>query len=157
MELTNKKEGNSMFSINHVMMNVDVNSKEEVLNLISNKALQLGITDNVEMLYQAFLDREKESCTGMQDGIAIPHAKTNAVLSPSLIFVSVNKKLEWESLDDKPIDTIFALLAPNTNGCIEHLQMLSNLATQLIDDDFIESIKKAKTANEVVGIIERVF
>lgn len=157
MESTNEKEGKKMFSIEHVMMNVEAKSKEEVLKLISKKATELGITHNEELLYKAFLEREQESCTGMQDGIAIPHAKSDAVVQPSLIFVSLKNELEWESLDDKPINTIFALLAPNSNGCIEHLMMLSKLATKLLEDSFVTNVKNAKTANQVFGIVTEVF
>ena len=60
----------------YIFFDVDAASKEELLDFISEKALEFGITDSKEGLKDAFLKREEEYTTGLQDGFAIPHAKT---------------------------------------------------------------------------------
>lgn len=128
------------FSKCNILLHLEVDNKEEVLKIVSKKAQELGYTELSKDLYRAFLERENEYSTGLQDGFAIPHAKSSCVQQPGIIYVRLKKGIEWETYDGKPVTDIFALMVPESSAGTLHLQMLSKLAVALLDDDFKKDI-----------------
>ena len=114
----------------YIFFDVDAASKEELLDFISEKALEFGITDSKEGLKDAFLKREEEYTTGLQDGFAIPHAKTEYAKETAVFFVKCKNQLDWGTLDDTKVNYAFAL-------------MISQLATNLLEDEFRDEVKSA--------------
>lgn len=105
--------------------------------------------------YQAAVEaREAQSTTAIGDGIAIPHAKTNAVKAPGLAAMTVPDGVDYDAPDEEPSDLIFLIAAPNTEDNV-HLQVLSRLSELLMDDDFTDSLRAAKTPEEFRGIIDK--
>ena len=133
-----------MFKEDYIFLDVESNTKSEVLNFISDKAFELGLTDNKEGLLQDFLKREEEFSTGLQDGFAIPHAKSEYAKKIAILYVRCkNPIVEWETLDDSNVTDLFALIVPKENAGNEHLLMISKLATSLLDDDFKNTLKSS--------------
>lgn len=137
----------------NIFLNQDLTSKEEVLDFIVNKAFEKGITDNKEGLLRDLWSRESEYSTGIQDGFAIPHAKSSHVKKASIFYIKTIKSIEWETLDDSDVRYIFNLLAPAENESNIHLQMLSRIATCLMDEDFIEEVKNSNDESQLVEYI----
>lgn len=98
--------------------------------------------------------REEEGSTGIGEGIAIPHAKTDAVEKPGLASMIVRDGVDYESLDDEPAHVFFLIAAP-AGGANVHLEVLSRLSRMLMDDDFKDSLLAAKTPEEYIEIIDK--
>ncbi len=130
-----------------------VDKKDAVNQMVDLMVREGNITD-VEKYKAAVLAREAESTTAIGEGIAIPHAKTDAVSRPGLAAMTVPGGVDYEAPDDEPSDLIFLIAAPNTEDNV-HLDVLSRLSTLLMDDDFTDSLRSAKDADEFLAIIDR--
>lgn len=139
----------------NIFLNVSVDSKEELLNFIAQKAVELNIANDKEGLLKDLKKREDEFATGLQDGFAIPHARSSFVQKPSILYLKTEKSLAWGSMDDKDVDCIFSLLAPIENEGNIHLMMLSQLATCLLEDDFKKRVKMSTDKKELTKFIQK--
>ena len=110
---------------------------------MSKTIISKKIIDNENALIEAFLERESEFSTGLQDSFAIPHAKTNFIKKPTVLFLKLSEPISWETFDGQPVSNVFALLVPKEYEGKEHLKMISNIATLLLEDDFTELIKNS--------------
>ena len=96
----------------------------------------------------------KESTTGIGEGIAIPHGKCDAVTKPGLAAMVVKDGVDFDSLDGEPVTLLFLIAAPNTEDNV-HLDVLSKLSVLMMDEDFSESLRNAKTVDEFLNIIDK--
>lgn len=133
----------------YIFLNEDHNSKKEVLQFIASKAKELDVCDTAEGLLKDILKREAEFSTGLQDGFAIPHARSKHVKQVSVFFIRNKSVLDWETLDGSEVHNLFALLVPEENEGNIHLEMISSLATCLLEDDFKEKIKSSTSPSEL--------
>lgn len=147
--------GETMLLEENIFLNVSVGSKEELLELISKKAVELNIASDQNGLLRDLKKREEEFATGLQDGFAIPHARSSYVQKPSILYFKTNKALEWGSMDDKKVNCVFSLLAPAENEGNIHLLMLSQLATCLLEEDFKEYVKVANDTTQLTAFIKK--
>jgi PTS system fructose-specific IIC component len=137
---------------------IDVNgsasSKKEALNKMIDLMCKSGkIKDKASYTKQVFA-REEEGTTGIGEGIAIPHAKCDAVIKPGLAAMVVrNGGVDFEALDDEPVSLIFLIAAPNTKDNV-HLDVLGKLSVMMMDDSFSESLRNAKSVDEFLKIID---
>lgn len=138
---------------NYIFLNEDYKSKQELLSFIAAKAEELNICDTKEGLLEDLLAREAEFSTGLQDGFAIPHARSSHVKKVSVFFIRNKSILDWETLDDSEVHYLFALLVPKENEGNIHLQMISKLATCLLEDDFKDKIKSTSDKSELKDYI----
>ena len=88
---------------NDVFVNQHAESRDEVLRFISQKAVELGVTDDADAVYKAFIAREDMGETGMTDGFAVPHAKDAAIKKAAVIVFKNDHALEGTSFDEKPV------------------------------------------------------
>lgn len=138
-----------LLSQENLFLNQSFESKEELLDFVASSAQQQGITKDAKKLYQDFLDRESEFSTGLQDGFAIPHARSENVDKVAVFFIRNTKAIDWETMDDSKVTCAFALMVPKENESNIHLQMISTLATNLLEDDFKAKIKETNNVNEL--------
>lgn len=138
---------------NYIFLNEDYKSKQELLSFIAAKAEELNICDTKEGLLEDLLAREAEFSTGLQDGFAIPHACSSHVKKVSVFFIRNKSVLDWETLDDSEVHYLFALLVPKENEGNIHLQMISKLATCLLEEDFKDKIKSTSDKSELKDYI----
>lgn len=143
------------FTRENILLNQRADSKEALLRIIAKYAKQKNIVKSEEACYTAFIEREGESSTGLQDGFAIPHAKAETVKNATVIFVKNDKKIEWETFDNQSVQYVFALLVPKAEQGTIHIQMLSALATALMEESFKEAIIKSDDVSELVQIINK--
>ena len=106
-----------------------------------------------ETYRQGVYAREQEGSTGIGEGIAIPHCKSDAVIKPGLAAMVVKDGVEFESLDGQPAHLFFLIAAPNTEDNV-HLDVLSRLSVLLMDEDFINKLRQATSVSEFKQIIE---
>ena len=142
------------FTRDNILLDVKAASKEDILLEMSEYAKSLGFIRNTEEVYEAFKARELEYSTGLQDGFAIPHAKTDAVLVPTVLYARSEVVLDWETFDDNGVKHVFALLVPKKDAGTTHLVMLSKLATALMEEDFKEKVKVTTDVDSLAKIIK---
>ncbi len=137
----------------NILLNQQATTKEEALRTISDAAARLGIADDADAVYAAFLAREEIDKTGMVDGFAVPHCKTDAVKSAAVIIFKNAQPVEWPSLDDKPVDIAMALLIPDSEAGTTHLRLLSKAAMLLMDDNFKSKLRENDDAADLAATL----
>lgn len=137
----------------NILLNQQATTKEEALRTISDAAARLGVADDADAVYAAFLAREEIDKTGMVDGFAVPHCKTDAVKSAAVIIFKNAQPVEWPSLDDKPVDIAMALLIPDSEAGTTHLRLLSKAAMLLMDDNFKSKLRESEDAADLAATL----
>ena len=103
---------------------------------------------------QGIYAREELSTTGIGEGIAIPHAQSEAVNAPELATMVVKDGVDYQSLDNQPAKLFFMIAVPKTGGN-EHLQILAMLSQMLMDTDFKDSLINAQSVEEFMDLINQ--
>ena len=137
----------------NILLNQQATTKEEALRTISDTAARIGVADDADAVYAAFLAREEIDKTGMVDGFAVPHCKTDAVKSAAVIIFKNAQPVEWPSLDDKPVDIAMALLIPDSEAGTTHLRLLSKAAMLLMDDNFKSKLRESDDAADLAATL----
>lgn len=137
-----------------IELNSPVKSKDEAIDkLIALQTAGGAIADSEE--YKSdILKREAISTTAIGEGIAIPHAKSTAVLSPSLAAITSQDGVDYGSPDGKPSKLIFMIAAP-VGGSDVHLEVLSRMMTLLMDEGLREKLEAANDKEEFLNIIDK--
>ena len=130
------------------------NSKEEAIIQLVDLMVENENINDKEAYKQAVLKREEEGTTGIGEGIAIPHGKTDAVEKPGLAAMIIPDGVDFKSLDGSPAKLLFLIAAPNTKDNV-HLDVLSRLSTLLMDTDFRQALYDAKTPREFLKCIDK--
>lgn len=146
-------EPSDILELRNIQVGVDVTSRNDALKYLADFAVKNKLANDSDAVYDSYLKREKEGSTGMTDGFAIPHAQSAAITKSSMIVLKLKEPIDWQSLDGKKIDTVISFLIPKTDSSA-HLQYLSNTAKLLTHEDFIASLKKANTPEEIQALFE---
>lgn len=134
-------------------LNGHVSTKEETIHRMIALMQQNGNVIDVEEYTKRVFLRESEGTTGIGEGIAIPHAKTEAIERAGLAAMVIKEGVDYDSLDGQPVSLVFLIAAPNTKDNI-HLDVLSRLSVLLMDEEFTTNLRNAKTAKEFLNIID---
>lgn len=132
----------------------DVHDKNELFDVVGKMAAARGVATTASELKQALLNREAEATTGLMDGFAIPHAKSDAMLEPAIVYIRCDNPLAWETMDDSAVTDVFALLVPVKNAGDLHLQLLSKLAVCLLDDEFKSNVRVSSDKASFISMVE---
>ena len=143
-----------LLSTEAIQLNGVAKSKEEVIDKMVELMTNNGNIINKEEYKRIVKEREKEGTTGIGEGIAIPHGKTDAVSKPGLSAMVIPDGVNFDSLDGQPAKLIFLIAAPNTKDNV-HLDVLSRLSTLLMDTKFREELLNAETPEEFILCIDR--
>ena len=135
-----------------ILLDASPKSKSEALDQIVDLMVKSEKINDKEAYRKQVYAREEESTTGIGEGIAIPHGKCDAVTKPGLAAMVVKDGVDFDSLDGEPVTLMFLIAAPNTEDNI-HLDVLSKLSVLLMNEEFTESLRNAKTVEEVMNII----
>jgi PTS system nitrogen regulatory IIA component len=127
-----------------IMPALKANSKKQLLQLLAEKAAEVtGIPERE--IFDTILQRERLGSTGVGNGIAIPHGKLPAAKQITGVFAQLQAPVDFEALDDQPVDLVFLLLAPEGAGA-DHLKALSRIARVLRNPDIVAKIRGTKDA-----------
>lgn len=127
--------------------------KEDVLNQMVNLMAKSGKIKDIEIYRKGVFAREEEGTTGIGEGIAIPHCKSDSVERPGLAVMVVKDGVDFDALDGEKVSLIFLIAAPNTEDNV-HLDVLSRLSVMLMDENFTTSLRNAKTVEEFLKVID---
>ena len=113
-----------------------------------------GRLNSTQGYKEGILAREALGSTAIGEGIAIPHAKVEAVKEPGLAAMVVKNGVDFEALDDAPVTLLFLIAAPNTEDNV-HLSVLSKLSVMMMDQNFSDSLRNAGSVEEFLEIIDQ--
>ena len=149
-----KAEAAEFVKVENVFVAEDFASRDEALSFVSNQAVKAGIASDADAVMNAFLAREDEGTTGMMEGFAIPHAKSDAITEAAVIVVKDESGVTgWDTMDGAPVNVAIALLIPGAQAGTTHLKILSKVAEALMDEDFRGTVKGSTDAAEIAKTI----
>ena len=128
--------------------------KKDLLDQMVDLMAKSGKINDVETYRKGVYAREEEGTTGIGEGIAIPHCKSDAVTRPGLAAMVLPDGVDFDSLDGAPVNLVFLIAAPNTKDNV-HLDVLSKLSVLLMDEAFTASLRNAKTVDEFLAVIDQ--
>ncbi len=126
--------------------------KTQIIEEMVDVLAAAGRTDNRDLVLNAVLDRERVMSTGMGDGIAIPHAKTDGVKNLAAAFGITKQNVDFQSIDNKPVRIVFLLVGP-TDQTGPHLKALSRISRLMHRKEFRDQLAVARSADEVIEAI----
>jgi PTS system nitrogen regulatory IIA component len=136
-----------------IMPALKANSKKQVLQLLAERAGRITGLPERE-IFDTILRREKLGSTGVGNGIAIPHGKIAGVRRITGVFARLEQPVDFDSLDDQPVDLAFLLLAPEGAGA-DHLKALSRIARVLRDADTVNKIRGTSDAAAIHAFLSQ--
>lgn len=149
-----KAEAADFVKVENVFVAEDFASRDEALSFVSNQAVKAGVANDADAVMNAFLAREAEGTTGMMEGFAIPHAKSDAINEAAVIVVKDESGVTgWDTMDGAPVNVAIALLIPGAQAGTTHLKILSKVAEALMDEDFRGTVKGSTDAAEIAKTI----
>ena len=144
---------NDLIAPQAVIASLKANSKKQALIEISEKAATLSGLDSREVL-DALIQRERLGSTGIGAGIAIPHGKLAKCGRIFGVFARLEKPIDFEALDDAPVDLMFLLIAPENAGA-DHLNALSRAARVLRDQSLVATLRSTRDPSAIYSILVR--
>ncbi|MEK4298634.1 fructose-specific PTS transporter subunit EIIC [Oceanobacillus sp. FSL W8-0428] len=146
------KEQGRLLETNQIHLQQKLGSKDEVLTFIAEKAKELNITTDAKKVVSGLQKRESEGSTGMENGIAIPHVKSDAIQQAKLMVVQLAEGIDWPAMDGKPTDFVISILVPDGSSN-EHLDILSALSRKLMNQEFIDQLKASQSEAEIKELL----
>lgn len=138
-----------------IILDKKVTCKDKAFKLLASKFFDEGVISSKKEFIKAVYTREKESPTGLENGIAIPHGKSSTVKKAQFAILRTLDPIEdYKSLkENNKVKLIFMMAIPE-NGSEEHLDVLSTLATKLINQQYRQKIMMAKTPEEIISLLD---
>ena len=142
-----------LLSTDRIALGAQVSDKEQAIDKLVELQMAGGCIDDREAYRKAILAREEMSSTAIEQGIAVPHAKSDAVSAPSLAAMTLTQGVDYGAMDGQPSDLFFMIAAP-LNGDL-HLEILSRLMVLLMDGEFVKALRSAADAQQFMAVIDR--
>jgi len=134
-----------------ISLRVSAANKRKVLAVIAEIAARNFGLDAGDVL-DALTEREMAGSTGVGYGVAVPHARLEDLQRMRGVFVRLEHPVEFDAVDDQPVDLLFALFAPKNAGA-EHLRALARVSRLLRQAELREQLRKARTADAVHALL----
>jgi PTS system nitrogen regulatory IIA component len=134
-----------------ISLRVSAANKKKALAVIAEIAARNFHLDAGDVL-EALSDREAAGSTGVGYGVAVPHARLQGLERMRGVFVRLEHPVEFESVDDQPVDLLFALFAPKNAGA-DHLRALARVSRIMRQAELREQLRKARTADAVHALL----
>lgn len=140
-----------LISPDAVIASLRATSKKQALQELARKAADLtGLEER--RIFDVLLERERLGTTGVGNGIAIPHGKLPELTRLYGIFARLDKPIDFDSIDDEPVDLIFLLLAPESAGA-DHLKALARVSRLLRDRTICSKLRGCDTADGLYAVL----
>ena len=134
-----------------VLICTDPATKHDVLVRLAEHVASLGSYQASEV-FKSLDDREQLGSTGLGNGIAVPHGKFAPLKSVIAVFMKLTTPVDFDAVDDQPVDLVMMLLAPMGAGA-DHLKALAKVARILRTDSVVEGLRRAKTPAAIYAIL----
>jgi len=140
-----------LISSNVVAANLKATSKKQVLQDLSRRVADAtGLHERA--IFDVLMERERLGTTGVGNGIAIPHGKLPELDRLHGYFARLEQPVDFQSIDERPVDLIFLLLAPESAGA-DHLKALAKVSRVLRDDSICEKLRGTDTSDALYAIL----
>jgi len=139
----------------HVKIRLEGDSKEEIIEELVSLLVDTSDVEDPDAIFQAVMSREREGSTGLEKGVAIPHAKSDAVKSLSIVIGISREGVAFEAQDGKPSHLFFLMVAP-TSESGPHVQAIAKIVKMIKLDKFRKKLLDAKKPDDLVEAISRV-
>ena len=146
-----ESDAHPALATNIIAMDFDAISKEEVIKELVD---MLELDDRIacaRRVEDAVWKRETVYSTGLGHGIAIPHCQSNDIYSDSISIIRLKKPVDWQSMDQKPVDLIFLLAVRKSGAHENHMKIFANLARKLVNEEFLGLMRGCKTTDEMIS------
>lgn len=134
-----------------VIANLKATSKKQALQELSKRIAEI-IDQDERDIFEILLEREKLGTTGVGDGIAIPHGKLKSLEKLHGFFARLERPVDFDSIDERPVDLIFLLLAPESAGA-DHLKALARVSRLLRDKDNCEKLRGSDNPEAIYALL----
>ncbi len=136
-----------------IVLKGGASSKRQALHVVATAAAEaLGVTE--AKVFDALLEREALGSTGLGSGVAVPHARIEGLDAVKAVFVRLDTPVAYGSVDDRPVDLLFALFAPPREGA-EHLRALAAVSRALRSSEMREQLRQARTIDAIHALFVR--
>jgi fructose-specific phosphotransferase system IIA component len=139
----------------HVKIRLEGDSKEEIIEELVSLLVDTSDVVDPDAIFEAVMSREREGSTGLEKGVAIPHAKSDAVKSLSIVIGISRAGVNFAAQDGKPSHLFFLMVAP-TSESGPHVQAIAKIVKMIKLDKFRKKLLDAKKPDDVVEAISRV-
>ena len=144
-------ELDSILTVDSVIPHLKASSKKQALQELARKAAEVSGLEQREV-FDVLLERERLGTTGVGGGIAIPHGKLASLDQLRGIFARADRAIDFDSIDDRPVDLIFLLLAPETAGA-DHLKALAKVSRLLRDSQMCDKLRGCETTDAILALL----
>ena len=131
-----------------------IGNKTELFQLVAENLQKNNLIDNSSEFITSLTKREEESSTALENGIAIPHGKHNTVKKACVSFVRIDKPIKWDD-ENTMTDTFFVLAIPQKEQGSTHIDILANIATLLLNEDFSEKLKTINSVEQLWALVDQ--
>ena len=144
-------EINDLISSDTVIANLHATSKKQVLQELSRRAADVT-GEHERAIFDVLMERERLGTTGVGSGIAIPHGKLQSLDRLHGMFARLEQPVDFQAIDERPVDLIFLLLAPESAGA-DHLKALARVSRVLRDQKICEKLRGTETPDALFAIL----
>jgi len=144
-------EINDLISPGDIIANLKSTSKKQALQELARRLAERS-GESKRLIFELLMEREKLGSTGVGNGIAIPHGKLNKLDRLQGMFARLENSIDFQSIDNQPVDLIFVLLAPTSAGA-NHLKALARVSRLLRDQTICEKLRGTDTADGLYAIL----
>ena len=134
-----------------VLACVKASGKKALLAELAAKAAHLYAIDE-RRLFDRLLERERLGSTGIGGGVAIPHGRMPGLDKPMGLFARLGHPVDFDSIDERPVDIVFLLLAPEGAGA-DHLKALARVSRLLRDRGLVEKLRATDKADALYALL----
>lgn len=140
-------------SIERIGCQLDIGSKKRVLQQMGDLLASSSPDLAADSIFERLLERERLGSTGLGHGVALPHARTPEVESATGAFIQLKSAVDFDAIDDRPVDLAFALLVPQ-EATEEHLQLLAKLAAMFSNELLCEHLRNASEPQAMLELVQ---
>jgi nitrogen PTS system EIIA component len=134
-----------------VIAHLKAGSKKQVLQALAHRSAEI-IGDHERTIFDTLLERERLGTTGVGGGIAIPHGKLPQIDRLHGVFARLDEPVDFEAVDEEPVDLIFLLLAPESAGA-DHLKALAQVSRLLRDKSLCDKLRGSDSAEAIYALL----
>lgn len=139
-----------------ILGDIEAATKDAAVATLAGRFADAGLVTDTAEFVSAVRRREAEGTTGIGDGVAIPHGKTDAVVRPAVAFARVPAGVDWDSLDGEPARLVFLIGVPEAAAGNEHLRLLALLSRRLIDPGYRAELLAAPTPERLHDLFSQI-
>ncbi|MEQ8665012.1 MAG: PTS IIA-like nitrogen regulatory protein PtsN [Rhodospirillales bacterium] len=134
-----------------VIPDLKATSKKQAIHELARKAAEVT-GEHERAIFDVLMERERLGTTGVGNGIAIPHGKLAGLENLYGVFARLGEPVDFQAIDDQPVDLIFLLLAPESAGA-DHLKALARVSRLLRDKATCEKLRGAQSADAIYALL----